>query len=116
MGRKCNLSSPLTLKEAVDKIKSHLNLPFVRLALAHGATSGKILVTMRLHISLLYLSFLRNILLNYGLQNLVINDSPRLFHMKTIFNRIDMYFVCSLTDFSKNSSKVSLARCCLIQF
>ncbi|XP_068235256.1 NIF3-like protein 1 [Palaemon carinicauda] len=43
MGRKCNLSSPVTLKEAVDKVKSHLNLPYVRLALAHGATSDSLI-------------------------------------------------------------------------
>ncbi|XP_064097494.1 NIF3-like protein 1 [Macrobrachium nipponense] len=43
MGRKCNLSSPVTLKEAVDKIKSHLGLPYVRLALAHGATSDSLI-------------------------------------------------------------------------
>lgn len=46
MGRKCKLSSPITLKEAVDKIKSHLKLPYVRLALAHDATVGSLIKTV----------------------------------------------------------------------
>lgn len=37
MGRKCKLSRPMSITEAVGRIKAHLGLPYVRLALAHGA-------------------------------------------------------------------------------
>ncbi|XP_042205848.1 NIF3-like protein 1 [Homarus americanus] len=37
MGRKCKIVQPMTIEEAINRIKSHLGLPYVRLALAHGA-------------------------------------------------------------------------------
>nr|XP_045616208.1 NIF3-like protein 1 isoform X1 [Procambarus clarkii]XP_045616209.1 NIF3-like protein 1 isoform X1 [Procambarus clarkii] len=36
MGRKCTIASPMTIQEAVNRIKSYLGLPHVRLALARG--------------------------------------------------------------------------------
>lgn len=38
LGRKCKLAHPMTISEAVNRIKSHLGLSYVRLALACGAT------------------------------------------------------------------------------
>ncbi|KAK7076166.1 NGG1 interacting factor [Halocaridina rubra] len=35
-GRKCDLKSPITIREAVNKVKCHLKLPYIRLALAHN--------------------------------------------------------------------------------
>ena len=42
-GRLLTLDQPLTLKEAIEKVKVHLELPNLRLAKAVGATLGKIL-------------------------------------------------------------------------
>lgn len=41
MGRKCTIASPMTIQEAVNRIKSYLGLPHVRLALARGVKLGK---------------------------------------------------------------------------
>uniref|UniRef100_A0A1B6C875 NIF3-like protein 1 n=1 Tax=Clastoptera arizonana TaxID=38151 RepID=A0A1B6C875_9HEMI len=37
-GRICRLKTPISLSEAVDKVKKHINLPHLRLALAVGKT------------------------------------------------------------------------------
>lgn len=41
MGRLCTLSEPLSLSDTVERIKGHLGLPHVRLALGAGRTLGK---------------------------------------------------------------------------
>jgi len=43
MGRKADLSSAVCLKDAVELIKKHLQLPHVRLALARGATQDSLI-------------------------------------------------------------------------
>ncbi|XP_071519074.1 NIF3-like protein 1 isoform X1 [Panulirus ornatus] len=36
MGRKCKIVHSMTIRESVNRVKSHLGLPHIRLALAHG--------------------------------------------------------------------------------
>lgn len=40
-GRKFSLTNPITIKNAVDLIKSHINIPHLRLALAKGKDESK---------------------------------------------------------------------------
>lgn len=40
MGRLCTLTSPLSIRNAVDTLKKHLSIPFLQLALARNAKPG----------------------------------------------------------------------------
>lgn len=39
----CKLETEITIREAVEKLKRHINTPFVQLALARKTSPGKIL-------------------------------------------------------------------------
>lgn len=39
-GRNLELSKPITLQEAIHKVKRHIGLPHVQLGLARGKTNG----------------------------------------------------------------------------
>lgn len=41
MGRKLILNAPITLKDAIELTKKHLNLPHLRVAIKHGGSEGK---------------------------------------------------------------------------
>lgn len=41
MGRLCTLSEPVSLSDIIKRIKSHLKLPHIRLAVGMGKTLGK---------------------------------------------------------------------------
>lgn len=41
MGRLCTLSEPVSLSDVIERVKNHLKLPYVRLAMGVGKTLGK---------------------------------------------------------------------------
>lgn len=41
MGRLCTLSEPVSLSDIIERIKGHLQLPHVRVAVGTGRTLGK---------------------------------------------------------------------------
>ena len=41
IGRMCTLKNEISIQEAVDKLKQHINVPHIQLALARKVTLGK---------------------------------------------------------------------------
>lgn len=51
------LSRPLTIVQALERVKSYLGLPFVRVAIGEGKTLGKSTDFPSVHIALKFVMF-----------------------------------------------------------